>query len=192
VSLPPDLLQLFVVPLNATGIPYMATGSIAAMIYGEPRLTNDIDLVVALESSDAARLASAFADPDIYVPPLEVIAEEAARTTGGHFNLIHGPTALKADVYPAGADPLHRWALPLRREFTIGGAALWIAPAEYVILRKLHVFQAGGSNKHLHDVRRMLDVSGALLDMDAIAAWARTLGITAEWQRLRGEARGGA
>ena len=39
----PDLISLFIAPLNRLGVPYMVTGAVAAIIYGEPRLTNDID-----------------------------------------------------------------------------------------------------------------------------------------------------
>lgn len=33
----------------------MVTGGLAAILYGEPRLTNDVDLVIRLAPSDAAR-----------------------------------------------------------------------------------------------------------------------------------------
>ena len=42
----PDLLELFVARLDAIGVRYLVTGSIAATLYGEPRATHDIDLVV--------------------------------------------------------------------------------------------------------------------------------------------------
>ena len=48
----PDLVSLFVLPLEALGIRYMVTGSVAAMGYGEPRLTNDVDVVVDLSAGD--------------------------------------------------------------------------------------------------------------------------------------------
>ncbi len=38
------LFHIFISRLNALGIHYMITGSVASMIYGEPRLTHDIDL----------------------------------------------------------------------------------------------------------------------------------------------------
>jgi len=41
--------------------------------------------------------------PDLIAPPVEVIEIEARRALHGHFNVIHVPTSLKADIYPAGA-----------------------------------------------------------------------------------------
>ena len=87
----PDLIELFVEPLNRLGLDYMVSGAIAAIIYGEPRLTNDIDIVAHLKPADARRLVREFSSPEFYVPPEEVIQAELARSAGGHFNLI--PTA---------------------------------------------------------------------------------------------------
>jgi hypothetical protein len=43
-----ELFQLFVRPLQQAGFRYIVTGSVAAIFYGEPRLTLDVDLVVFL------------------------------------------------------------------------------------------------------------------------------------------------
>ena len=177
----PDLVSLFVQPLEALGLPYMVTGAVAAIVYGEPRLTNDVDVVVAMRSSDAERFHQAFAAPDVYVPPPEVIAIEAARPLHGHFNVIHVPTALKADIYPTGADPLHAWALPLRRYVPVGEATIAIAPPEYVIVRKLQYLRDGGSDKHRRDVRAMLVQHGGRLDRESLDAQVTRLGLAAEW-----------
>lgn len=42
----PDPITPFIVRLNRLGVAYMVTGSTAGTIYGEPRLTHDVDLVV--------------------------------------------------------------------------------------------------------------------------------------------------
>jgi hypothetical protein len=39
-----NLFSLFTNPLNENQIDYMVTGSVAAMVYGEPRLTHDMGL----------------------------------------------------------------------------------------------------------------------------------------------------
>ncbi|MDB6030210.1 MAG: hypothetical protein JWM16_548 [Verrucomicrobiales bacterium] len=45
-----NLFLLFARPLNRAGIRYAMTGSIAAIFYGEPRLTHDVDFVVFLNA----------------------------------------------------------------------------------------------------------------------------------------------
>jgi hypothetical protein len=47
-----NLFRIFVSRLNKLSIPYMITGAVASIIYGEPRLTNDIDLVINLNPDD--------------------------------------------------------------------------------------------------------------------------------------------
>ncbi|MBA3498120.1 MAG: hypothetical protein H0T86_13535 [Gemmatimonadales bacterium] len=105
-----SLISLFVRPLNQLRIPYMVTDGVASVVYGEPRFTRDIDLVIALRPSDARRFADAWPAGEFYIPPVEVIEEESGRTAHGHFNLLHHQTAMRADVYLPGSDALNVWA----------------------------------------------------------------------------------
>ncbi len=178
---PPDLIALFVVPLNQLGIDYFITGAVAAVVYGEPRLTRDLDVVLALRPGDAVRLGGAFPESAFYVPPLEVIEEEARRPRGGHFNIIHHGTTLRADCYAAGDDPLHAWALSHRRASRVGGVDVWIAPLEYVVVRKLEWHRDSGSSKHLEDVRAMVRVSGDHMDRGELNGWITRLGLEGQW-----------
>jgi hypothetical protein len=154
-----QLLRVFVERLERLRLRYMVTGSVASMLYGEPRMTHDVDLVLALrDDAEAERLCAGFPDAEFYCPPLEVVRVEARRAQRGHFNIIHHDTGMKADVYMAGDDALHRWALDNVRMVSIGGLNAPLAPPEYVVLRKLEYFREGGSDKHLRDIRAMLRV----------------------------------
>ena len=178
----PDLIELFVVPLNRLGVRYLVSGSVAAMLYGEPRMTHDVDLIVFLRPADIAALAGAFPVPEFYVPPAEVMVAETARQSGGHFNLVHVESGLKADFYLAGRDELHAWAFRNVKEYLIGGELVRLAPPEYVIVRKLEYFRAGGSDKHLRDIRAMLAVSGEQLDHAALQEWIAVYQLETQWQ----------
>lgn len=182
----PDLIELFAQPLNQAGIRYLVSGSVAAMLYGEPRLTHDIDFVVFLRSEDAPRLSTIFPPPQFHVPPAAVIVEEMARERRGHFNIIHADSGLKADFYTAGHDELHAWAFRNARSYAIGNNSIRLAPPEYVILRKLEYHREGGSEKHLRDICAMLAVSGDLLDRTALQDWIQKLNLKAEWQQVAG------
>lgn len=153
----------------------MVTGSVASMLYAEPRFTADVDVVARVTYPEELR--GAFSAPDYYCPPADVLAVEIARPLHGHLNVLHTPSALKADVYLAGADPLHQWALALRRRFEIGGHEIWVAPPEYVILRKLLFFQEGGSSKHVRDVRAILAAQGEKLDFATLERLAAERGV---------------
>ncbi|MGH7547887.1 MAG: hypothetical protein ACREMM_06925 [Gemmatimonadales bacterium] len=179
---PPDLIALFVVPLNKLNIRYMITGAVAAVIYGEPRFTRDLDLVLDLRPGDADRIAAAFLSDAFYVPSHETMEEEARRPRRGHFNLIHHDTALKADCYLAGEDQLHEWAMARRVHHDVGGNAVWVAPIEYVIVRKLEWHRDSGASRQLDDVRAMLRISGSSVDRAALGAWVARLGLENEWR----------
>lgn len=180
----PDLIPLFIAPIERAGTRYMITGGVASIVYGEPRLTRDIDLIVAREPAPILRWLGEFPPAEFYVPPNETVRTEIARSSGGHFNVIHLDTILRADVYPQGEDPLRAWAFPNRQRITLAGLEAWFAPPEYVILQKLRYWKEGGSAKHPSDIRAMLDVSGEMIDRDAITSWANRLELTREWESV--------
>ena len=179
----PGWIELFVVRLEALGVPYMVTGSTASMIYGEPRLTLDLDLVVELQVERAPEFLAAFPEAEFYRPPLEVLRVECSRDSRGHFNLIHHETGMKADIYLAAQDDLHRWGLAHRRRIPFGPGQLWLAPPEYVILRKLEFWREGGSEKHVRDVRAML-AAGVALDRAFLDAELHRRGLVEIWRRV--------
>jgi hypothetical protein len=176
-----DLLGRFASPLVALGLPYMITGGAAAIVYGEPRLTNDLDVVLRMTPGDATEVATAFAAADTYVPPVEVLEVEAGRRLHGHFNVIHGPTSLRADVYLAGEDPLHAWGLERRRTLRVGTLDVSIAPPEYVIVRKLQYASQGGGDRHVRDIRRILERAVIAIDRQVVQAFAEERGLLRTW-----------
>ena len=182
--LEPDLIELFVGPLQSEGIRYFISGSVAAMLYGEPRVTHDIDLVVFLRGTDIAKLPKLYPSPEFYVPPAEVIAAEMARQQHGCFNIIHADSSLKADFFTANRDELHAWAFRHMKQYQMPGTNVSLAPPEYVIVRKLEYFREGGSDKHLRDIRGMLNVSGQQINQADLAEWIQRRGVEAEWRKV--------
>ena len=146
-------------------------------------MTNDVDVVVALSLADVPAFLAAFPLDEFYAPPEEVLALEVRRGQRGHCNLIHHDSGFKADIYIA-FDELHRWALAHRRAIEIDGIHMSVAPVEYVILRKLEYFREGGSEKHLRDIRAMLEVSASQIDRTLLEEWIARLGLAAAWSRV--------
>jgi hypothetical protein len=180
----PELSLLFVRPLNRSGIRYVVGGSVAAILYGEPRFTYDVDFVAFLRDSDILRFPKIFPPPEYYVPPLEVIAAEVERPEKGQFNVIHADTSFKADFYTAGRDELNAWAFRFSRRLTYMGEPIVVAPPEYVIVRKLEYFREGGSDKHLRDIRGILNVSGDQITQSDLNEWIQRRGVETEWRKI--------
>ncbi|MFN2578382.1 MAG: hypothetical protein ABR607_11905 [Pyrinomonadaceae bacterium] len=79
--------------LAQAGVEYTLTGSWALNYYAEPRMTRDIDIVIALEPKDANRLIELRA-PEYYIPTdaaRRAIADETV------FNILHNQLIVKVD-----------------------------------------------------------------------------------------------
>lgn len=180
-----NLFRIFVGRLNKLSIPYMITGAVASIIYGEPRLTNDIDLVIDMKSGDLETFADTFPIEDFYCPPPEVIRLEIGRSQRGHFNLIHHETGFKADIYASGRDELHHWGLKNRKPVDVEGEKFWLAPVEYVILRKLEYYREGESEKHLRDISSILVFSSDEIDFNMLEAQINKRALEKEWKAAK-------
>ena len=110
--------------------------------------------------------------------------QEVARDSRGMFNLVHHKSQFKADIYLAASDPLHAWALEHRRRVDLDGSGAWIAPPEYVILRKLEFLKEGGSDKHIRDIRFIL--AATALDRAFLEQEVSRLEVQAEWTKVGG------
>jgi hypothetical protein len=178
----PRTVALIADRLNSTGAIWMVTGSIAAMTYGDYRVTSDIDIILVLASSNVGKMAAAFPLEEFYCPPLDVISIEAARAERGHFNLIHHDTGFKADIYLPGTDTLTRWAFAHRQKILFDESLVWVAPPEYVIIGKPEFFREGGSEKHLRDIRGMLKETE--IDREFLKREIAARGLQEAWQAV--------
>jgi len=180
-----NLFLYFLKPLNDAGFDYMVTGAVASIIYGQPRMTHDIDMVLELRADEVVKFMSLFSEDEFYCPPEDVIQTEIARETRGHFNIIHLDSGFKADIYPKGNDKLHLWAFGRRQKIELEGVDVWVAPAEYVILRKLEYFREGGSLKHLNDIRQMLAISPDIIDQKLLQERIEENGLRKQWRQVQ-------
>jgi hypothetical protein len=180
---PAELLIRLAEALDAEGILYFVTGSVATIFYGEPRLTNEIDVVVALDPARIRALARRFTPPDFYFEPESALH---ALSSGGRFNVIQPATGLKIDfMIPAGG-PFDQARFSGSRRLAIGpDASATFAAPEHVILKKLRYYVDGGSDKHLRDIAGILRVSGSSIDRGEIDRWADELGVAEVWRQIR-------
>ena len=181
-----NLYAVFLGPLESLGLEYFVTGSVASSAYGEPRFTQDLDLVLSLSPNRTEDLRRVFPAAEFYVPPDATLREELGRASGGHFNLLHHETGVRADVYVLGRDPLHDWAMDNRRRVDLSSSlSTWLAPPEYVVVRKLAWRAEGGGERHESDIRSMLRSLGKDIDLDFVTDHADRGGFRDLWDRLR-------
>ncbi len=186
----PEPFGVFLDPLEQAGIFYCVTGSVGAGFYGLIRTTHDIDLVILLTVPELALFRDAFPCEHYYVPPTEALVTEMFRGARGCLNLYHHQSGFRADLFFVVRDPLHLWAMKHRRRVPFGSAEVWIAPPEYVLLRKLEFFREGEQDKHIDDMRFMLAVTKMDRATYRASRFARTMGGTAPrissdgWRRV--------
>lgn len=164
-------------------IPYFITGSVASIALGEPRYTNDIDIVADIPLSKVPSIIAAFPEPDFYVSGSAVREAVAKRF---QFNIIHIKSGLKVDVMIPADDAFDRLRMSRRIPLNIDQETVgWFSSAEDVILKKLVFFQLGGSEKHLRDISGILLVQGKRIDQRYLVHWAEKLGVTEELALVR-------
>jgi hypothetical protein len=165
------------------------TGSIATILYGEPRFTNDIDVVVQLPPEAVEAFCAAFPQGEFYLDAERILSAIARR---GQFNVIHPASGLKVEVIIPAMDAFDRSRFTrVRRVHPAAGLAADFAAPEDVILKKLQYYAAGGSDKHLRDVAGVLRISGTDVDRDYVATWAERLGVLDAWHRILDAEAGG-
>jgi len=180
-----ELLAYVTDRLESLGIEYLITGSVASVSFGEPRFTNDVDIVVRLSEGQAIRLCESLPEEEFYVS--REAAVDAVRR-GGQFNAIHFTSGLKVDFMAAGDNPYDesRFERPVSVQVTPDRRASFASP-EDIILSKLRFYKEGRSDKHISDIRGILRVSGPELDRDYLERWAAQLGVQDEWRLALGE-----
>lgn len=177
-----DLLRYVVGVLEESNITYMVVGSFSSSAYGEPRLTQDIDIVVQLPKKQINRLCAAFPPDEFYMSPEAVCR---AVRQGDQFNIIHPASGAKVDFIIARTDPWGCEQLRRRRKVLLfPDLEGYVASPEDTIIGKMLYYQEGGSEKHLRDITGILKVSGDDIDRNYITQWACELGLAEIWQAV--------
>ncbi len=170
------------------GIPYMVVGGFAAIFYGEPRLTIDVDIVVDMKPEHISPFVAAFPIPDYYVSE-EGIRDALQRRCP--FNVIQPATGAKVDLVPLPRDPFTGAAFERlqRLEYDQAGKTATFITPEDIILAKLIAFQKTESDEHLRDVRGVLVTQWGKLDREAIRRGARSAGVLDQFEKVLEAAR---
>lgn len=177
-----ELLRFVTRILEELGLRYFVTGSVATIFFGEPRFTNDIDIVVDLPASRVSAFCEAFPAEDFYVSEESVRRAVAGRR---QFNLIHPASGLKVDVMIPAETPFNesRFARARRLHPAPDYNAAFASP-EDVILKKMEYYREGGSEKHLRDIAGILKISGDQIDLIYMADWSSRLGLSEIWTKV--------
>ena len=172
-----DILRDVSQRLDGAGIGYMLTGSMAMNYYSQPRMTRDVDLVVALRPPDVERVTALFA-ADYYISP------DAVRSSIAHeslFNIIHNESIIKVDCIVRKHNEYRLTEFNRRQRIKIQDFETWIVSKEDLILSKLFWAKDSHSDMQLADIKNLMTGD---CDRGYIESWTTSLGLTELWQKI--------
>ena len=180
-------LKLVIEALNAAGVEYLIGGAIAEWAWGEPRATQDLDLVVNIPIKSVNKLSKELKKRDMLLPAeiiLDNILEDRADIP---INAIHMYSGFKADLYPVReGDELRQSAFQRREQVDYGPpiGKVYIHSPEDLVLYKLLYFGLSQQSKHSRDIAAILKSKKNELDLDYIEQWVTRLGLRSLWQEM--------
>jgi hypothetical protein len=182
-----EFLKLVIDALEAAGIEYLIGGAIAEWAWGEPRATQDLDLVVNIPIKAVNKLSKELEKRDMLIPAeiiLDSIIEDRADIP---INAIHMYSGLKADLYPVReGDELRQSAFQRRQRVDYGPpiGKVYIHSPEDLILYKLLYFSLSQQPKHSRDITAILRTKKDQLDFGYIEKWVDRLGLGSTWKEM--------
>jgi hypothetical protein len=166
--------------LEEAGIPFMVAGSHGSSFYGQPRATNDVDLVIDPTPTQLDKLL-ALLGPRYYV---SATAARDALRQHGMFNVLDVAAGWKADVIVRKDRPFSAEEFRRRRTGKVLGHPLPMAAPEDVVLTKLEWDQITPSERQVKDALHIILVQGPRLDRAYLRHWAQALGVTETLEKL--------
>lgn len=176
VSGPAAFLGALARKLGEAEIPWMLTGSMASSFYGEPRATNDLDVVLDPDEAQLGRFLASLAGT-FYVGAEE--AREALHTRG-MFNVIDSASGWKADLILLKERAFDREEFRRGRPVRLFDVDVYVISPEGSILSKLEWARQGNSDLQLRDARAVAASCGASLDREYLRRQAEALGLKDE------------
>ncbi len=175
-----DFLQRLVKMLDKGNIPYMLSGSICSGFHGQPRATNDADIVIDPSQEQLTSLVRSLGQ-DYYVSKDAAIQ---ALNDNSTFNIIDIQTGWKADLIIRKKRAYSKQEFSRRTNTTLMGMSLWILSPEDSILSKLEWSKCRESQMQFKDALGVIMVQWDSLDFDYMKKWAKELRIEDSLQQL--------
>ena len=156
-------------------IPYYVTGGVAAIAYGDPRTTRDLDVVIQLPQSNVAQLQAALELAGFYVAGADDVDSGRMKT----LQITHMESISRADLILADSNTFSRQQFKRRRRYAFpGGTEVYLASPEDVVVSKLHWGLRSESQKQRRDVLAILKVLQGELDYNYIYRWTDEFGLS--------------
>ena len=183
-----DFLAMILDVLKNAEIEYMLGGAIAIWSWGEPRSTQDVDLVIHLQPEQVRALSAELEKVEILLP-VDIILDNLSETRGDlPLNAIHGSSGYKAEMFLVrDDDALRQSAFARRVQVDFGGQAgvVYVHSPEDIIIYKLLYYALSQQTKHVRDIGSILKIKGETLDYAYIEKWVVKKELGAIWDEIQ-------
>ncbi len=170
--------------LEELEIPYMFTGSIGSSFHGEPRATNDVDVVISLDEKQLKSLIHSFKG-DYYISESAAFDGFNSKTM---FNVIDSKSGWKADFIILKSRPFSIQEFKRRQLCNFSDINVFIVSTEDTILSKLEWAKETQSEKQFLDALGVAVVQWKELDREYLNKWAVELDIQESLDNLLNQA----
>jgi hypothetical protein len=180
-------LKLILETLEVSGVEYMIGGAIAEWAWGEPRATQDLDIVINLPIKAIGRFSKELEKRNMLVPAdiiLDTMMDDRADIP---LNAIHMYSGLKADLYlMRDGDKLRQSAFERRVKVDYGPpiGKVYVHSPEDLILYKLMYLGLSEQPKHARDIAAILRAKKNQLNLMYIEEWVNRLGFGSVWNEM--------
>jgi hypothetical protein len=185
-----DFMKMILSVLEQAGVDYMIGGAVAAWAWGEPRSTQDLDMVIHLPVDKIPALSKEFERVGIYLPS-EIILENIQETRGDlPINAIHGASGYKAEMFLVReTDEFRKLAFQRRVRVDIGPALgeVFVHTPEDLIVYKMLYYSLSQQTKHIRDIGAILGTMKDHLDYGYIQKWASNKNLISIWNTIQNE-----
>lgn len=167
--------------LERTGIPYMVVGSLASNLYGIPRSTQDVDIVIQWAPGTLPALTSTLGprfqlDPQMSFETVTGTTRNIVRVTG---------TAFTVELFRLSDDPHDQERFARRTRIEYAGHAMCVPSPEDVVITKLRWAVQGARKKDREDATNVIAVQQHRLDWDYVTRWCREHGTLETLEGIR-------
>jgi hypothetical protein len=162
-----ELVLRLIDAFDQVGVRYMLVGSYSSNYYGRPRSTKDADFVVQIDSKQFTQLAATIGG-DFRADP-QMSFESVTFTM--RYIIDHPSTAFKIEMFLLSEDKHDQERFARRKQVEFEDRQAWLPTAEDVVITKLRWSKGGRRAKDVEDVKKILSVRAAELDLPYIRSW---------------------
>lgn len=169
--------------LDELKIEYAVSGGIAVSVWGQPRYTADLDIVVEIGSEEKIKELVTALLKKFKIGYLDKAAALIAYKNKGEFNLIEPEYGLKADFFVIGQEEHQKLEIKRAKKKRIAGKMVEFISPEDLIIAKLKWYRESQSDRQLEDVAAVLEPGN--IDKKYLLSWIKKLGLEKEWGEVK-------